>query len=126
MRFLSIVAVATTFFVDSEAFSLSMVSEKQATSSRRGFFFNAASTAGLVASIASVQPVERAEAVTAPAVYKLDSGVKYATLKEGKGSYPQQGDIIAIEYTGYLTTGTIFDGTHSEGKQNALLFKLGR
>jgi len=32
---------------------------------------------------------------------------------------------VAIEYTGYLTSGQIFDATHSEGKTNALLFKLG-
>ena len=37
----------------------------------------------------------------------------------------QEGDIVAIEYTGYLTSGSIFDGTHAEGKQNALLFKFG-
>ena len=49
-----------------------------------------------------------------------------AVLKDvDKKSYPQPGDIVAIEYTGYLTSGAIFDGTHSEGKQNALLFKLG-
>ena len=33
---------------------------------------------------------------------------------------------MAIEYTGYLTDGTIFDATHSEGKSNALLFQLGQ
>ena len=134
MRVLSIITVAAVLFADqSEAFSLSMVSDNSnnmkmastSSSSRRGFLSKAAATAGLVAaSVASLQPIESAEA--APPIYKLDSGVQYATLKEGKGSYPQPGDIIAIEYTGYLTTGTIFDGTHSEGKQNALLFKLGR
>ena len=35
------------------------------------------------------------------------------------------GDIVAIEYTGYLANGQIFDATHSEGKSNSLLFKLG-
>jgi FKBP-type peptidyl-prolyl cis-trans isomerase len=62
----------------------------------------------------------------APTIYNLNSGIKYAVLKDvQKGSYPQKGDIVAIEYTGYLTTGAIFDGTHSEGKLNALLFNLG-
>jgi FKBP-type peptidyl-prolyl cis-trans isomerase len=137
MRILSIFTVAAVLFADqSVAFSLSMVtdnnnmkavttSSSSSSSSRRGFLSKAATTAGLVsASVASLQPIESATA--APPIYKLDSGVQYATLKEGKGSYPQPGDIVAIEYTGYLTTGTIFDGTHSEGKQNALLFKLGR
>ena len=32
---------------------------------------------------------------------------------------------MAIEYTGYLANGQIFDATHSEGKSNSLLFKLG-
>ena len=35
------------------------------------------------------------------------------------------GDIVAIDYTGYLVNGQIFDATHSEGKSNALLFKIG-
>ena len=38
---------------------------------------------------------------------------------------PQQGDIVAVEFTGYLTDGKIFDSTHAEGKNNALLFNLG-
>jgi len=53
-------------------------------------------------------------------------GVKYAITKDSKESYyPQKGDIVAIEYTGYLSNGVIFDSTHSEGKKNVLLFKLG-
>jgi FKBP-type peptidyl-prolyl cis-trans isomerase len=36
-----------------------------------------------------------------------------------------KGDIVAIDYTGYLANGQIFDATHSGGKNNALLFKLG-
>lgn len=35
------------------------------------------------------------------------------------------GDFVAIDYTGYLANGQIFDATHAEGKQNALLFNLG-
>jgi FKBP-type peptidyl-prolyl cis-trans isomerase len=42
-----------------------------------------------------------------------------------KGSFPEKGDIVAIEYTGYLTTGAIFDGTHSEGNNKVLFFNLG-
>jgi len=55
--------------------------------------------------------------------------LKYAILKQPpdlkKASVPAPGDIVAIEYTGYLSDGRIFDGTHSEGKKNALTFKLG-
>ena len=32
---------------------------------------------------------------------------------------------MAIDYTGYLTDGTIFDATHAIGKSNNLTFKLG-
>merc|ERR1711990_339855 len=56
----------------------------------------------------------------------MGTGIKYAVLKDSdKASRPQKGDIVAIEYTGYLTSGAIFDGTHGEGKQNALVFTLG-
>jgi len=61
-----------------------------------------------------------------PEILKTASGIKYAITKSvSKGIAPQQGDIVAIEYTGYLSNGQIFDATHSEGKKNALLFKLG-
>jgi FKBP-type peptidyl-prolyl cis-trans isomerase len=106
-----------------DALSLS-VGAARSTTSRRSFLATAASAAGAVLTQAPLQH-STAQAAT-PTINKLNSGVKYAILKEAtKGSYPQQGDIVAIEYTGYLTSGTIFDGTHSEGKQNALLFKLG-
>ena len=75
-------------------------------------------------------PLQEATPTRTPVVNNLPSGIKYAILKEttttkGGGGYPQPGDIVAIEYTGYLTNGQIFDASHSEGKNNALLFKLG-
>lgn len=57
-----------------------------------------------------------------------ENGIKFATTKppENKKSFfPQKGDIVAIEYTGYLTNGQIFDATHAAGKNKALLFNLG-
>jgi len=69
------------------------------------------------------------KALAGPEIYNLPSGIKYANLKmpdnPKKAVVPQQGDIIAIEYTGYLSNGQIFDRTHAEGTKNALLFKLG-
>ena len=47
------------------------------------------------------------------------------SARRGKGSFPQNGDIIVIDYTGYLSNGSIFDATHAEGKNNNLVFKLG-
>lgn len=65
-------------------------------------------------------------AMAAPQIFTLDSGIKYAVTKESqKGNYPQRKDIVAVDYTGYLTSGQIFDSTHSEGKSNSLLFELG-
>lgn len=102
------------------AFSLSMVAENP---SRRSFVKTAASSVAVAIAASATQKVEPASA--APSIYKLDSGIKYAVTKDSTKGYPQQGDIVAIEYTGYLTNGAIFDATHSEGKSNALLFKLG-
>jgi len=56
----------------------------------------------------------------------LKSGIKFAITKPSeKGSYPQAGDIVAVEYTGYLANGQIFDATHAEGKKAPIQFILG-
>ena len=125
MRIVTLFAIALAL-VPSEGFSMSMVGEiASTTSSRRGFFSAAATSVGAVATAAVLQPV--GSAVAGPQIFNLDNGIKYAVTQDvTKGSYAQEGDIIAIEYTGYLTNGAIFDATHSIGKKNALLFKLGR
>jgi FKBP-type peptidyl-prolyl cis-trans isomerase len=126
IRIATVAAFALAFALCAEGLSLSMVAEKQpTTSSRRGFFTSAATTVGAVATAAFLQPTENA--VAGPTIYNLSNGIKYAITQDvAKGSYPQEGDIIAIEYTGYLSNGAIFDATHSIGRKNALLFKLGR
>jgi FKBP-type peptidyl-prolyl cis-trans isomerase len=116
--FLSITAALLAVYQTS-AFSLSMSSGDIPT--RRAFV---GSSAAAVIAATSLRSPEIANA--GPEIYKLDSGIKYAITKDSdKKKYPQRGDIVAIEYTGYLTNGAIFDGTHSEGKSNALLFQLG-
>lgn len=45
---------------------------------------------------------------------KLASGVQYALTKKGKGTLPQSGDNIAIEYEGFLLDETLFDATKKE------------
>ena len=144
---------SSTFPTEVEGFSMTMIkhqlqhqtptttsqqhssssSSSASSSTRRDFFSKivttttgAASAAAAAAAAFNPSPVNAATTTT-PQIYNLPSGIKYAVLKDSsKGSnYPQQGDIIAIEYTGYLTSGQIFDASHSEGKQNALLFKLG-
>jgi len=82
---------------------------------------------GTIASSFVVSTSSPDVALAAPEILNTPSGVKYAVTKKpsDSGAYPQSGDIVAIEYTGYLTNGQIFDATHAEGKKNALLFKLG-
>jgi FKBP-type peptidyl-prolyl cis-trans isomerase len=89
--------------------------------SRRAFLTKA-STSAVVALVGASQ-----KAKAAPEILNTPSGIKYAVTKppKDKGASPLKGDIVAIEYTGYLTDGSVFDGTHSVGKKNALMFELG-
>merc|ERR1712127_1093307 len=91
-------------------------------------------TKGTTATIATVSTIllpttwaliEPANA--APEILRTSKGVKYAVTKapKDKAVFPVEGDFVVVEYTGYLSNGQIFDATHSEGKSNALLFKLG-
>ena len=119
MKIILSLALAIAAACHTSAFSLSM--NLPEVPSRRSFI---GSSAAAVVAAATLQAPQAANA--APTIYKLDCGIKYAITKDtDKKNCPQQGDIVAIEYTGYLTSGQIFDGTHSEGKSNALLFKLG-
>ena len=99
------------------SFSLSV------SDSRRDFLSKGAATAAAVVT-GSTFGVRSSSA--APEILTTSSGIKYAVLKPGttKGT-PQKGDIVAIEYTGYLSDGKIFDATHAEGKKNILMFELG-
>lgn len=111
---------------EANAFSLSMKSsEEVSTISRRSLF----STIGATATAAVIGASNGTPANAAPQIFTTPSGIKYAVLKEPKDSkkapYPQKGDIVAIDYTGYLSNGQIFDSTHSESSSNSLLFKLG-
>eukprot|EP00586_Coscinodiscus_wailesii_P012018 CAMPEP_0172497294 /NCGR_PEP_ID=MMETSP1066-20121228/97763_1 /TAXON_ID=671091 /ORGANISM="Coscinodiscus wailesii, Strain CCMP2513" /LENGTH=180 /DNA_ID=CAMNT_0013269965 /DNA_START=63 /DNA_END=605 /DNA_ORIENTATION=+ len=108
------------------SFTLLLLLLVQATSgftlSRRDAFVKTAS----IATGGVVIGTQSSIANAGPTIYTTDKGVKYAILKEaGKGGSPLSGDIVAVEYTGYLTSGKIFDATHAEGKGNSLLFKLG-
>ena len=87
--------------------------------SRRAFLAQA--TGSMAAALLGVQ-----NAVAAPEVVTTPSGIKYVVTKPAKEAPKSiKGDIIAIEYTGYLPNGQIFDATHAEGKKNALMFELG-
>ena len=70
-------------------------------------------TAGIATSVVGTKAT-----LAATEISTLPCGIKYATLKPPKDNKkPQTGDIVAIEYTGYLTDGTIF------GKWNSTLLR---
>jgi FKBP-type peptidyl-prolyl cis-trans isomerase len=114
---------------EAAAFSLSTGSESKApassaVNSRRSFLSTSVATlVGGTSILSQAQP-----SFAAPEIITLPSGIKYAVTKQPadkKPTAPYKGDFVAIDYTGYLANGQIFDATHADGKSNALLFKLG-
>merc|ERR1719343_1191057 len=114
----------------SDASAVTSISDSSVSKSDRRSFFtktlgSIASTAALTG-IIGINDANAADTVKKQNILNTPNGIKYAVLeKPNKGGYPQTNDIVAIEYTGYLTDGTIFDASHSIGKANALTFKLG-
>jgi len=115
------------------AFSLSgsekVINSDGAIGSRRVFLSTSIATVvggTLIAGIVShPQP---SYAATAKEIITTTSGIKYAITKEPANKNPAapvNGYIVAIDYTGYLANGQIFDATHAEGKSATLSFKLG-
>ncbi len=51
------------------------------------------------------------------------SGLKIETLKEGAGNAPRASDTVTVNYTGWLTDGTLFDSGHGRGEPTT--FPLG-
>eukprot|EP00565_Helicotheca_tamesis_P009628 CAMPEP_0185728666 /NCGR_PEP_ID=MMETSP1171-20130828/4021_1 /TAXON_ID=374046 /ORGANISM="Helicotheca tamensis, Strain CCMP826" /LENGTH=188 /DNA_ID=CAMNT_0028397395 /DNA_START=78 /DNA_END=644 /DNA_ORIENTATION=+ len=119
------VAIMISMIPSSEAYSMMSMKSNDVSQNRRSFMSSAAASAFGIASVGVVKPMEGA--VAGPQIVTAPSGIKYAVTKEvgGKAVLPLKGDIVAIEYTGYLANGQIFDATHAEGKKEALLFKLG-
>uniref|UniRef100_A0A7S3PW23 peptidylprolyl isomerase n=1 Tax=Chaetoceros debilis TaxID=122233 RepID=A0A7S3PW23_9STRA len=103
--------------------SAAAFSVQDSNSNTRRNFFTTLTTGASAAAAAVIAPNI---ANAGPEILKLDSGIKYAITKPSeKGKIPLQGDLVLIEYTGYLTNGQIFDATHGEGKKNGVLYKLG-
>lgn len=117
----------TTFLVLIASFAGGLVSgfslPQQQGDSRRNFLHKTVAVATGVVGL----PVS--SVLAAPDIFNTPSGLKYAITRQPadlkRATIPGKGDVVAIEYTGYLTDGKIFDGTHSEGKSNALTFQLG-
>eukprot|EP01031_Cornospumella_fuschlensis_P029493 gene29493-35598_t len=60
-----------------------------------------------------------------PKVLETDLGIKYIEVKKGSGPFPQPGDFVVINYTGFLNNGTVFDSTEVKGRK-PLSFRLGK
>lgn len=52
------------------------------------------------------------------------SGLEYADIKAGTGSAAKAGDVVTVQYKGWLDNGTVFDTSRQPGRQ-AFAFKLG-
>ncbi|KKP24002.1 MAG: Peptidyl-prolyl cis-trans isomerase [Candidatus Nomurabacteria bacterium GW2011_GWE1_32_28] len=58
---------------------------------------------------------------------KQSEGVKITVLKEGNGEVVKSGDIVSVNYTGRLITGTVFDSNIDPefGHVDPLIFVIG-
>lgn len=112
------------FFVYAVALAVSVQSytPSPSTPSRRTFLQQAPAFLAGAAAVTASQP-----ALAAPEIKTTNDGkIKYAIVQPAKENGPPlKGDIVAIDYTGYLTNGQIFDATHADGKKNSLMFELG-
>jgi FKBP-type peptidyl-prolyl cis-trans isomerase len=90
--------------------------------------------ASAIANFAHQQPVQKTLAEPLPLRIALainkgvktittSSGLKYTTLKAGKGATPKPGQTVFVHYTGTLTNGKKFDSSRDRGEPFS--FKLG-
>jgi len=52
------------------------------------------------------------------------SGLKYIVVKKGEGPVPDSGDVVTINYSGYLTNGKKFDSSVERGDPISYPFKI--
>ncbi len=64
----------------------------------------------LTSAFVSAQAVQKHDTVTTP------SGLKYIVIEKGSGVKAQAGKEVAVNYTGYLPDGKIFDSSYKRGK----------
>ncbi len=60
---------------------------------------------------------------TYPEAIQTESGLMYEIVENGNGSYPQNGQLVSVHYSGYLADGTKFDSSVDRGQP--FEFKLG-
>ena len=52
------------------------------------------------------------------------SGLKYIVLKKGVGPVPDSGDVVTLNYSGYLTNGKKFDSSVERGEPISYTYKV--
>lgn len=58
--------------------------------------------------------------------FMTKSGVNVEVITEGKGASPQQGQIVTVHYTGWLTDSTKFDSSVDRGQPFKYQFGVGQ
>jgi len=61
------------------------------------------------------EPVEMTEVDEADYI-ETESGLKYYDIVEGDGPMPEEGQIVIVDYTGWLEDGTKFDSSVDRGQ----------
>jgi hypothetical protein len=98
------IACLIIFIVGGHAFSI----HEGKTSDRRSFVSNVASVSSAALVGVTAMSGVSLPSLAVPEIFTLKSGIKYAITKPSeKGQYPEVGDIVAIEYTGYLVNGQV-------------------
>jgi len=60
-------------------------------------------------------------------LYKTtESGLTYAIIKEGDGATADSGDVVTVNYTGYLVNGTKFDSSVERDESFSFLLGIGQ
>lgn len=85
--------------------------------------------AAAAAAVAAALPLTAETAAAAsgkkPVFEKTDSGLRYTDIKKGSGPYPGEGDLVIVDYIGYLSDGRVFDSSTSPGRK-PLAIQIGK
>jgi peptidylprolyl isomerase len=69
---------------------------------------------------------EAPTAVEEEAYTTTESGLQYYVLEEGEGVSPEEGQLVEVHYTGWLTDGTKFDSSLDQGQPFRFLLEEGQ
>jgi FKBP-type peptidyl-prolyl cis-trans isomerase len=77
-------------------------------------------------SIATLQPLsENAPEIDAEFA-TLDGGLQIATITDGQGAQPRPGDLVTVNYSGWLLDGALFDSSLRNGQPFSFILGQGR